>query len=267
MEKKAVNGITLAYEDRGQGEVLVLLHGFCGSSGYWAKVIPALSQKYRCIVPDLRGHGASDAPMGPYSIEQMADDIAELLEKLDIPSYTVLGHSLGGYIALSHAERYSSRLKAFGLIHSTAYPDNEEGKEKRLKAVSDIQAKGITAFVDGLVPGLFAEGHEAAMAREVDTAREIGYKTPPQGAAGAALAMRERPDRREVLSTTKLPVLLVAGEGDRAVSLDRTFTAEGPNITKSVIKGAGHMSMYEAPEQLILVIDDFLGTVIEGKQR
>jgi len=244
-----------------------LLHGFCGSAEYWEQVIPVLSSGYRVIAPDLRGHGASEAPLGPYSIEQMADDVLGLLDSLEIAECIMLGHSLGGYITLSFAQRYASRLKGFGLIHSTAYPDSEEAKEKRLKSVSAIQNEGITPFVDSFVPGLFAEATASASPQLLEPAKEIGYKTPPQGAAGAALAMRERPDRRDVITATTLPVLLVAGEQDGLIPAERTFTADKPNVTQATISGAGHMSLFEAPERLAEIIKDFVQASVLDNSR
>lgn len=261
MTSLLANGISVAYQEQGQGPTIVLLHGFCGSSAYWEKLAPLLSGEYRVVMPDLRGHGATGAPAGPYTIDQMADDIAALMEQMGVPKYTLLGHSLGGYITLSLSERYSSRLNGFGLIHSTPYPDSEEAKEKRLKAVEKIEDAGINAFVDDLVPGLFAQEHLQTMEPEVNRAKEIGYLTPPQGAQGAALAMRERVDRREVLSESDLPILLVAGENDAVIPLERTFTVEGDRVIKAVIKGAGHMGMYEAPDQLAAVISDFMRNI------
>lgn len=263
MDKATVNGIAMAYEDRGQGDTVVLLHGFCGSSAYWEIVQPLLTRSYRVIAPDLRGHGSTDAPVGAYTIDQMADDVVQLLEYLGVEKYIVLGHSMGGYVALSIAERFSDRLSGFGLIHSTAYPDSDEAREKRLMAVSNINASGITPFVDGLVPGLFAEEMRHANEKCVNRAIEIGYGTPPHGASGAALAMRDRVDRREILSSTSLPVLLVAGENDGVIPKERTFTAEGAHITQIVIEGAGHMSMYEVPEKLVQAVNDFLSRTLD----
>ena len=258
MEIVRCEGVNIGYSDQGEGEVIVLLHGFCGSAQYWEQVAPLLSSGYRVIAPDLRGHGTSDAPKGAYTIEQMADHILSLLDALEISKVTLLGHSLGGYITLSFAQRYASRLKAFGLIHSTGFPDSEEAKEKRLISISTIQSQGITAFVDELVPGLFSPETAASNSQLVVRAKEIGYKTPPQGAVGAAMAMRERPDRRDVISATELPVLLVAGAEDRLIPAERTFTSNKPNITQAVISGAGHMSLLEAPERLSEIILSFL---------
>ena len=267
METVRCNGNDICYSDNGQGEVIVLLHGFCGNSEYWEKVIPYLSGRYRVIAPDLRGHGASAAPMGAYSMEQMADDVLSLLDTLEIEKAAMLGHSMGGYVALSFAQRYPARLNGLGLIHSTAYPDGEEAREKRLQAVAAIQSKGINEFVDGLVPGLFAPQTAESHPQQLQRAREIGYRTPPQGAAGAALAMRERPDRRDVLSALPLPVLLVAGERDSLVPPERTFTTDGPHVTKAVIAGAGHMSMFEAPERLAEILQGFMKEISDRSQR
>lgn len=143
MENVRCEGSNICYSDQGKGDVIVLLHGFCGSAEYWEKVIPGLTAHYRVIAPDLRGHGASDAPLGAYTIEQMADDVLSLLNALEIQECYLLGHSLGGYITLSFAQRHASRLKGFGLIHSSGYPDSEEAKENRLKSVTMIQSEGI----------------------------------------------------------------------------------------------------------------------------
>ncbi|MDQ0196172.1 alpha/beta fold hydrolase [Paenibacillus wynnii] len=262
MEIVHSEGTNIGYSDQGDGEVVVLLHGFCGSAQYWEKVAPLLSGSYRVIAPDLRGHGTSDAPKGAYTIDQMADDILALLDALEIPKVTLLGHSLGGYITLSFAERYGSRLRGFGLIHSTGYPDSEEAKEKRLKSVSTIQNQGITAFVDDLVPGLFSPDTQGRSPQLLVRTKEIGYKTPPQGAVGAAMAMRERPDRRDVISATELPVLLLAGAEDLLIPAERTFTSDQANITQATIPGAGHMSLFEAPDRLSEIILEFLGTSV-----
>lgn len=259
MENVRYEGYNISYSDQGAGEVIVLLHGFCGSSSYWEQVIPLLSGDYRVIALDLRGHGGSDAPLGAYSVDQMADDVLALLNALEISECYLLGHSLGGYVTLSFAQRYASRLKGFGLVHSTGYPDSEEAKENRLKSVSTIQNEGIFAFVDGLIPGLFATG---AAPQLLERAKEIGYRTPPQGAVGAAMAMRERPDRRDVISATVLPVLLVAGAEDSKVSPERIFTSDHPNVSQVTIPGVGHMSMYEAPERLAEVIKDFVHAAV-----
>ncbi|MCL9662439.1 alpha/beta hydrolase [Paenibacillus hunanensis] len=249
----------LHYTESGKGTPLVLLHGFLGSSAYWDELIPLLSSSYRCITPDLRGHGRSLAPEGSYRIEQMADDVIQLLDYLQLPSATVLGHSMGGYVTLALAEQHADRLDGWGLIHSTPHEDAPQAKENRLLAVSKINSEGIAAFTDGMVEGLFAPASLEQLPKAVQKVRELGYATPPQGACGAALAMRERPDRRQILATSPKPILLVAGAQDRLIPSDRLFTSEGDNIKTHIIASAGHMGMLETPAELAEIIRDYLG--------
>ncbi|WP_058300255.1 alpha/beta fold hydrolase [Gorillibacterium timonense] len=261
MPKKRVeaNGITLAYEDHGAGKPLLLLHGFCGSSLYWQKVIPLLAGHCRVIAPDLRGHGESEAPEeAVYSMEANADDIAALIQALDLDRPIVLGHSLGGYIALALAERYGELLSGFGLIHSTAYPDTEESRAGRDKGIATIRSEGITAFVDGLVPKLFAPEHLTSMPEAVEEAKRIGRGTSAAGAAATQEGMKRRPDRNSVLAETGLPVLLVAGLRDGIVPVEKTFSVRRASITCVELEEAGHMSMLETPDPLAEGILSFL---------
>ncbi|MHA0857865.1 alpha/beta fold hydrolase [Paenibacillus sp. CMAA1364] len=261
MEKVICNGNNISYREQGQGEPVVLLHGFCGSSQYWDEVVSLLADEYRCIIPDLRGHGESDAPTGAYTVEDMAEDVVCLMDELELPTTFLLGHSLGGYITLGVAEQYESRLKGFGLIHSTAFADSEEVKAKRLQSVSTVQTQGITTLIDNLIPTLFAPDHVHTHPEFINKAKEIGYKTPPHGAIGVTIAMRERPDRRHVLVETDLPLLLVAGKEDGIIPVERTFTVDRPNVMQVIIENAGHMSMMEAPDELARHIKAYLQNV------
>ncbi|WP_135555263.1 alpha/beta fold hydrolase [Paenibacillus cymbidii] len=268
MEKKqwtTSGGPTIAYREYGLAApgrpALVLLHGFCGSAAYWDEVVPMLGDERRIVVPDLRGHGDSEAPEGPYSTEAMADDIASLLGGLLTEPAVVLGHSLGGYVTLALAERYPEQLAAFGLIHSTAYPDDEKGKAGRDKSMATIREQGIGPFVEGLVPKLFAPPHLESMSDDVQDAIDIGYGTSANGAIATLQAMKDRIDRNHVLSGSRKPVLLVAGVADGIIPPERTFSASGEQIRRHTILGAGHMSLMEAPEELAQVIASFLTTL------
>jgi len=255
------HGLEMAYIDQGEGEAIVLLHGYCGSSAYWDEVVPLLAQYYRVVAPDQRGHGQSAATQGTYTMDMLADDAVQLLKYLGIKRAVVFGHSLGGYVTLAIEEKHPELLSGFALVHSMAYPDSEEGKANRLKAVETIRDKGVAAFVDGLVPKLFAPEHVQSMADKVGQAIQIGYETAPDGAIGAALGMRERPDRNAVLSGADKPVLLVAGEKDGVIPADKTFSVNKPNVTQSKLAQVGHMSMMESPEALAGVMLNFLKNV------
>lgn len=240
-------GIKLSYSDRGQGIPLVFLHGFCGSREYWEKLVPLLEKERRVITPDLRGHGKSGmAAEETQSIEDMAEDVHMLTEELRLGPFFLFGHSMGGYIALAFAERWSADLAGLSLIHSTAHPDDAGGKQGRTESIKAIRETGIRPFADQLVPNLFADPESPYIAK----ALEIGRLTSPEGAIGALRAMRERPARHGVLKNGDLPVLLAAGELDRIVPPEKVFSADGPHIEQAVIEGCGHMGMFENPALL-----------------
>ncbi|WP_088549034.1 alpha/beta fold hydrolase [Paenibacillus aquistagni] len=258
------HGFHIHVTEQGAGVPVILLHGFCGSGGYFASIKESLSKHCRVILPDLRGHGKSAAPNGPYTIEEMADDIIQVADKLQLNQFVLLGHSLGGYIALSAAERYADRLLGFGLIHSNGYPDTDEGKAGRLQAIEKIQTEGMAAFINALVPTLFNPDRLDALKGEVQAAVQIGYHTPPQGAIGASLAMRERKDRRQVMEDTDVPLLLVAGRKDLKMPPEKLFTTSREGVSSHIIENAGHMSMQETPEELVSIIQSFVKERVEA---
>jgi pimeloyl-ACP methyl ester carboxylesterase len=265
MKKTAnVHGVNLSYWEQGSGETIVLLHGFCGSKAYWRDVIPPLARHFHVIAPDLRGHGDSDVPAGTYTMERMSDDIAGLLDQLGIGQAALFGHSLGGYVTLAFAEKHADRLTAFALIHSTAFPDDEKGKEARDKAIESIGQNGMEPFIRGLIPKLFAPANLTAMPEAAELAKRIGLATNPQGAINTARGMKERPDRNQLLQRADKPVLLVAGSEDQIIAPEKTFFADGPHINKVLLPQVGHMSLYEAPDKLCEAVAAFMNQTLKS---
>ncbi|MFZ3589522.1 alpha/beta fold hydrolase [Bacillus sp. DJP31] len=255
---KRFDDLTLSYIDEGSGEVLVLLHGFCGSPAYWEKIIPALSEGYRVIAPALRGHGKSSAVCDSYTIEDMSSDVKRLLEELQIDKVIMFGHSLGGYVTLSFAEQYPEHLSGFSLVHSTAHADSDEAKNGRTKTIELIGQNGIEPLIKNLVPKLFAPKNLQSMTDEVELVSEIGLNTSVSGAKGALWAMRERLDRHAVLSQSKVPILLIAGEFDQIIPKEKVFSVESSMIKQIVLEDAGHMGMVEKPKELATIMQDFI---------
>jgi 3-oxoadipate enol-lactonase len=254
-------GGKISYKEHGEGKAVVLLHGFCGSSAYWDQLIPLLPDNFRWILPDLRGHGQSGAPSGEYSMEAFANDLAMLLKRLETGPAIVLGHSLGGYVTLALAELYPELLAGFGLIHSTGLPDTEAGKEGRLKGIKVIEEQGLSVFLDGFVPKLFAPEYTKSRPEQVDKMRQIGLETNPDAVVRTLQGMRTRPDRNDVLAQAKVPVLLVAGAHDQIIPAERTFSISGGQIMQRKIEESGHSSMMETPDQLADAIRTFIATV------
>jgi len=250
----------ISYQEQGDGEPIVLLHGFCCSSDSWKEVIPLLSQNYRVIAPDLRGYGMSQStsPTAVIGMEEMAEDIQRLLDVLGIDKVNICGHSMGGYVSLAFAERYTDRLRSLSLVHSTALPDTENGKDARLQSIKAIEEKGMGTFLEGFIAKFFAPDRLENRDEMTKWALEIGRRTSTETAIGCLLGMRERPDRNHVLLSLQFPVLLLAGSHDLIIPKERTFSVDGEHIQQEELKGCGHTSMFEAPKELVEIMINFL---------
>ncbi len=274
----SVNGTEVVYEECGEGneQTIVLLHGFCGSPYYWHKVCPLLNGKYRIIMPQLRGHGSTSALDGDYSMEALAAEIYQLIEELSIDKVVMFGHSLGGYVTLAFADKYEHKLLGLGLIHSTALPDTEEKKKKRLQDIEDISVKGTESYVRKLIPKLFVESKLEEMNTEISILINEGLRMNAEAMRGILEGMRLRPDRSHVLADASYPILLVAGSEDKVVSPLETFTVAAgeltdstfryPHILENTFENVAHMSLVEVPNQLSRVMNNYLTILYEKKE-
>ncbi|HAQ06090.1 MAG TPA: alpha/beta hydrolase [Bacillus bacterium] len=251
----------MSYYDIGDGKPIVMIHGFAGSKLYWEGIIPELSKNSRVIALDLPGHGDSNMGAEKYSIEDIAGMIREFLDELGLEKVTMFGHSLGGYITLAFAEQYPEYLNGFSIIHSTAAQDSEEAKSGRDSNVKKVIEEGTESLVQGLSQKLFSPANSEINASDIKQTRDIGNSTSVNGMVSALLAMRDRPDRNFVLKASSMPILLVAGEQDQIIPPEKTFSVSKENIEHYLIKGSGHMSMYEQPVELIKAIKSFLADI------
>jgi pimeloyl-ACP methyl ester carboxylesterase len=252
----------LAFLDEGPGPVVVLLHGFPLSSAMWKEQINGVGSIYRIIAPDLRGHGDSPAPEGVYTIDEMADDVIELLDRLGLDVPVVIGGlSMGGYVALSLVARYPARVRGLMLMDTRAGADPAEAAQKREETAQEVLSTGnVKAVVDAMIPRLFARKTIEERAERVAYLREVMVKNTPRGIAGALRGMAARPDRREDLARIKVPTLVMVGEEDAITppneALSLADAIEGARL--EVVVNAGHMAPYENPAVANAVILRFL---------
>ncbi|GKU80966.1 alpha/beta fold hydrolase [Niallia sp. NCCP-28] len=256
MKTMIISGKEVAYQEAGKGKTIILIHGFCGNAEYWENVMPLLTN-FHVVAIELRGHGKTSYNGESFLIEDLAKDIQCFLDKKELADVYMFGHSLGGYVTLAFAELFPEALAGFGLIHSTAYPDTEQGKEGRLTAIKKIQDVGMAEFVDGLIPNLFSDDSIRTKKEEVEKAKEIGYKTDAIAAMETLSAMRKRIDRNHIIANSPVPVLLVKGTKDKVVPLDRVASASGKHITAELLE-TGHMSMIEDPTALSKLLVNFV---------
>ena len=245
MEKVNVNGVQLAYERRGKGSPLVLLHGFPLDHHLWDEVVPLLEDTFDVILPDLRGFGESTTVDSPYSMDDYASDIAGLLDQLGIQKAAIVGHSMGGYAALAFARLYPERVSGLGLVSSQVLADAPERKEGRYKSAADVSANGIESVVATMTPKFTSDE------RLQSYARESMEQQQPAAYVGALKAMAERADSTSLLPSFNFPVVIVHGDTDALIPIDRAREVKEalPQAHLVEISGAGHIPMLEAKEK------------------
>ena len=255
-----VNGISLAVEVRGEGPVVLFVHGYPLDRTLWQHQLGALTG-FRRIAPDLRGLGLSDAPDLGYSMATYADDLAALLDALHADQVVICGLSMGGYIALEFARRYRSRLRGLVLMDTRAEADTAEARKAREAAMQVARERGAGAIAAQMITKLFAPGAAETMPQVVDRIRGMMEAAPVKGIVGALSAMRDRPDSTATLSELEgLPTLIVVGEKDQVTPLAvaRAMADAVPGGMLSVIPAAGHLPPVEQPIATTRVLTEFL---------
>ncbi len=252
-----LNGIRVRFEDVGAGPALLLLHAFPLSAAMWRPQVAALQERYRVIVPDLRGFGGSDAPPGPYPMDTLADDAAALLAHLGVPRAVVVGLSMGGYIAFAFWRRHQDQVAALVLADTRAGADSEEGRATRETNARLAEEQGAGAIADKLIPNLVAAGASPALRAEL---RALISANSPDGIAGALRGMAARPDSSADLAGIAVPLLAIVGEEDTLTppAEAERIVAAVPRGTLVRIPGAGHLSNLEQPAAFNAALLGFL---------
>ena len=248
--------------EKGSGQPLVLLHGFCESGKMWNYFAEKLSDNFRVICPDLPGFGDSPIFGDRITLEEVAVQLEEWMEENHIADPIVIGHSLGGYVTLALLELMGNRIQAVGLFHSTAFPDDEEKKGMRNRTITFLKKNGVEKFVMSFVPPLFPEKRREELSAEIESAIEDAKRSSLDGLIAYAGAMRDRKDRLEILKNFARPKLLIAGTEDGAVKIEASRTQKDAFSHYIELEGVGHMGMVEEREKTLEVVRDFCFSVL-----
>ncbi|HEV2881880.1 MAG TPA: alpha/beta fold hydrolase [Pyrinomonadaceae bacterium] len=256
-----VRGIELAYEVAGAGSPLVLLHGFPFNRTLWREQVESLSGHYRVITVDLRGHGETTATRDPAMMEEMAEDVAALLDELGIAAPVVLGGlSMGGYVALAFTRLFPARVRALLLADTRPQTDTAEARLTREETATRALNEGMQAVADAMLSKLFAPSTQAERPDVVARVREMILSTKPQGAASALRGMAVRADHTKFLREISCPVLIIVGSLDQVTPLadSELMAREIRGARLEVIAGAGHVSNVERPAEFNRALENFL---------
>lgn len=249
--------IQIHYTVRGSGLPVLLLHAFPLSGAMWEPQRSVLEASYRVIVPDLRGFGQSSAPVGISTMDVMVDDLQALLRHLDLDKVVLVGLSMGGYIAFQFLRRYPRQVQALVLAATRATPDTDEARAGREAMAVLAETAGAASIADQMLSRLLSPNATAVVQAQV---RDMIMAADPAGIAAAVRGMALRYDSTDLLSSIRVPTLLIGGEQD-ALTPPATMQAmqnaiDGSSLT--IVPGAGHLPNLEQPEVFTTALLKFL---------
>ena len=267
-----LHGDRVAFLDEGQGEVVLLLHGMAGSSATWRSVIGPLSRKYRVIAPDLIGHGQSDKPRSDYSLGAFAVFLRDLLDELGVTSATIVGHSLGGGVAMQFTYQHPDYCQRLILISSGGL-GQEVGWALRL-----LSAPGAELILPIIAPSPVLAGGEKVRS----WLARFGIQTPRGDEIWSAYSsFADKETRHSFLRTLRsvvdyrgqsvsalnrlgvkadTPTMAIWGDQDAIIPVEHAFAAHEarPGTRLEVLTGVGHFPQVEKPTEVVDLIDDFI---------
>lgn len=248
----------ISFTKQGAGKPIILLHGFCETKEMWKTFSVQLSESHTVYCLDLPGFGESLLSSSQLNLEEVAVTLHDWMEEQKIQKPIIIGHSLGGYVALTMAELMGSELGGIGLFHSTAFADDQEKKHTRDKTITFIKKHGVEKFIDSFVPPLFSAQHQERLEEEISTLIHYGKKTAKKTVIAYIEAMRDRRERFEVWKTFGGAKLMITGALDPAIKIEASKEHAAFATAYHELEGVGHMGMFEAEEDCLTIFKTFL---------
>lgn len=249
--------IRVNYTSTGKGSAIVLLHGFLENSSMWSDLVPILSKKNNVITVDLFGHGKTEDLGYVHTMEEQAAMVRSVLKILNIRKVTLIGHSMGGYVALAFADLFPKNTKGVCLMNSTAYPDTTEKKINRDRAIEVVKQNHQT-FVRISIPQLFSEENRILLESKIEAVIKEGLRTTKQGIIASLEGMKIRKDRTSILKKDELKKLLILGKKDSILNFEDHQRQVKNTDTELIILSQGHMSHIENNIELTFVLENFI---------
>lgn len=224
-----------------------MIHGFLETQSIWNAFSAELSKQFRVICVDLPGHGKSELLEPVHTMDLMADVVRAVLERENIGKVVLLGHSMGGYVAATVAEKYPDLAQGLVFFHSHAAPDSEAVKNNRARMIQIVNENKLN-FVTHFIPNLFAETNVAKFQPQIEQLQQTASQMSSEAIVAALGGMRDRRGSLDFLAQTAVPVLFVAGKQDTRLSYKQVLEqvqipAQGELL---LLDHVGHMGHFEA---------------------
>lgn len=262
MEKFIIsNGCALRLNDSAKGDnVVVLLHGYLESLDVFDEFAKLLKPHARVVTMDLPGHGISEVKGEKHSMEFLAESVVGVLDNLDVEKATIVGHSLGGYVALAMAELHPERLEGIVLLHSSPNPDSEAKLKDREREINLVKGGKKDLFALTAPSAGFAQDHLDKFKEEVEFLTEQIYITEDLGIIAILRGMSERKDQNEMLRNSPIKQLFIFGRKDSYIPTEvaEELAQSHPQAKVVWLDNSGHLGFFEQPKECAQAIVDFI---------
>jgi pimeloyl-ACP methyl ester carboxylesterase len=249
----------ISYSVKGEGPVVVLLHGFLEDKSIWDRFADQFSSSYKVIAIDLPGFGQTSVFDKVHSMPFMANTVFSVLSDEGVDKCIMVGHSMGGYVTLAFASSYPDKLKGLVLFHSQAAADSQEARVNRERTIEVVQGDHYS-FINAFIPSLFAEGNVKEFEKEIGILKKISEGTAQAGTVAALAGMRDRPDSLGLLEKLEVPVFFIIGKQDSRIDMEQMLhqLTLPHNCEALILDGVGHMGFLEAADITYLAIEHFI---------
>lgn len=258
-----VDGHTVHYRDEGRNnkKTVVLLHGFLQNLDVWSSYVLSYMHHLRVITIDLPGHGQTETFSETHSMDFMARMVKTVLDEAGVDQCVMIGHSMGGYVALAFAEKHPYLLRGLGLINSHALPDSDEHRHWR-QAICEQVKENRASYIVNFVPTLFDDHNRAGLSQDIKDLQDQCLETRSESIIAAQNGMMNRPSRIDVLRQLEVPILFIYGKNDNRIPLELAISqAMIPHHAEILIlDNVGHMAFIEEREYVKPRIKNFVDT-------
>jgi len=255
-----VSGITMGYDDQGEGPALLLVHGHPFDRSMWSPQVREFARAgWRVIAPDLRGFGETSVT-GEVAWDTFARDLAALLDHLGVAGVVAGGLSMGGQIVMEFCRLFPARVRGVVLAATFATLDPPGGRQRRVELAGRLRREGMADYAAEVLPKMMSPASVEALPAVAGQVLAMMRGAPPAGAAAAALARCERPDYTQVLAALAVPALIVTGAADVFTPVSDAEYMRGliPHAALAVIGGSGHLPNLERTAEFNQALRRFL---------
>jgi 3-oxoadipate enol-lactonase len=262
------DGARLFYSVQGEGPAVVLLHPTPCDHRFWLGAAKALAAKYRVILPDLRGHGQSEAGEGPITVERLGSDVLRLLDELKVQKALFTGCSIGGYTLYEIWRKAPARVQALAFCCAKPQADTDAGRLQREEWIAKIREKGAGEFIEAQLEKLIGPTAHGRHPERVAEAREMMQMVTPAALIAIQQGLAARPDSVETARGIRVPAFVLAGgEDPGSTPADMKLLAEairngGYGAEYMELRDAGHFAPWEQPEMVGRLLRRFFDSVV-----